>query len=75
VYFIGDRFGRLVRGSKKVLPYQEFWVFRRCARPGAAWRLQAIQQSHESNRLAAENHVTGLRDLGACQAGDGVILL
>jgi hypothetical protein len=57
VYFVNERNGAFLRGSQKVIPYQEFWVFRR---HGEAWRLVTIDRSHDSDRLAAANRVDGM---------------
>lgn len=54
VYFVHEDTNAFLRGSRQVGLYQEFWTFRR---PESAWRLQTIEQSHESGRLRAENHV------------------
>ena len=72
VYFVSDRTGAFLRGSQKVIPYQEFWVFGRC---GESWRLVKIERSHESNRLEAANRVDGLSDLERRNAEEGVICI
>jgi Tim44-like domain len=54
VYFVNEVTSAFLRGSGQVGLYQEFWTFRR---QECAWRLQTIEQSHESGRLQAENHV------------------
>jgi predicted lipid-binding transport protein (Tim44 family) len=72
VYFVNERSGVFLRGSQKVLPYQEFWVFRR---HGDAWRLVTIDRSHESSRLEAANRVDGMTDVDQRNAEEGVIAL
>jgi hypothetical protein len=72
VYFVNDRTGAFLRGSQTVIPYQEFWVFRR---HGAAWRLQSIDRSHASGRLEAANRVDGMTDVDRRNAENGVIVL
>ncbi len=54
VYFVHEGTNAFLRGSHKVGLYQEFWTFRR---QESAWRLHAIEQSHELDRLRAENEV------------------
>ena len=54
VYFVHEVTNAFLRGSQQVGLYQEFWTFRRHE---SAWRLRTIEQSHESGRLRAENHV------------------
>jgi predicted lipid-binding transport protein (Tim44 family) len=72
VYFVGAVSGIYLRGDRHGRAYQEFWVFRR---QGDGWRLQAIERSHESQRLAADNRVAGMKaaELGNHQSG--VIML
>jgi predicted lipid-binding transport protein (Tim44 family) len=72
VYFINERTEAFSHGSSKVLPYQEFWVFRR---QGAQWRLHDIERSHQSERLHAANQVAGLSDVDRRNAEEGVICL
>ena len=72
VFFVDERNGAFLRGSQKVIPYQEFWVFRR---HGESWRLVTIDRSHDSDRLMAANHVDGMTDLERCNAEEGVIAL
>src|SRR5262249_44740531 len=50
VYFVREWTGAFLRGSRDVIPYQEFRTFRR---HGAGWRLQTIERSHESDLPAA----------------------
>ena len=69
VSFVHDRTGAFLRGSQKVVPYQEFWIFRR---QGDTWRLQAIEQSHESDRLQAANRVATMTDENLRNAVDGL---
>jgi hypothetical protein len=57
VYFVNDRDGSYTRGSRSPGLFQEFWVFRR---QGERWLLQAIERTHQSDRLQAANHVVGL---------------
>jgi hypothetical protein len=71
-YFVDDRNGAFLRGSQKVIPYQEFWVFRRS---GAAWRLQAIDRSDASHRLETANRVDGMTEVDQRNAENGVIVL
>jgi predicted lipid-binding transport protein (Tim44 family) len=54
VYFVRASTGQFVRGSQKVIPYQEFWTFRR---DGDVWRVQAIEQGDEAGPLAEPNRV------------------
>jgi predicted lipid-binding transport protein (Tim44 family) len=56
-YFVDDRYGTYTRGSRDPGLFQEFWVFHR---QGERWRLDAIERTHESDRLRADNHVAGL---------------
>jgi predicted lipid-binding transport protein (Tim44 family) len=56
VYFVSYGLQTFRHGSTKILPYQEFWVFRR---DGTGWRLEAIEQSQKSDRLEAANRVDG----------------
>jgi predicted lipid-binding transport protein (Tim44 family) len=72
VYFVNERREAFTRGLSKVLPYQEFWVFRR---QGAQWRLHDIERSHQSKRLHAANKVGGLTDVDRRNAEEGVICL
>jgi predicted lipid-binding transport protein (Tim44 family) len=72
VYYIDERTGGFARGSNVVLPYQEFWVFRR---HGEAWRLHDIERSHLSNRLSADNEVAGMTDVDRRNAEENVICL
>jgi predicted lipid-binding transport protein (Tim44 family) len=72
VYFVNEGSGKLLRGSLKVIPYQEFWVFRR---NGHSWRLEAIDRSDESDRLTAANDVSGMTDQDRRNAEEGVIAL
>jgi hypothetical protein len=72
VYFVNDRNGAFLGGSQKILPYQEFWIFRR---HGQAWRLATIDRSHDSDRLMAANYVEGMKDLDRSNAEEGVIAL
>jgi predicted lipid-binding transport protein (Tim44 family) len=46
-YFVHEETGAYVRGSREVLPYQEFWVFRR---RGDAWRLRTIDRDPLDHR-------------------------
>ena len=57
-----------------MVPYQEFWVFQR---RGDAWRLQTIEQSHESDRLEAANRVAGMTDVDVrnAEAGEGRVFV
>jgi hypothetical protein len=71
VYFVRDRNGAFLRGSQKVIPYQEFWIFRR---HGDRWQLASIDR-HESDRLEAANRVDGMRDVDRRNAEQGVIVL
>jgi hypothetical protein len=71
VYFVSDRTGAYLRGSQKVIPYQEFWVFRRS---GERWQLVGIERS-ESTRLQAANLVDGMTDVDRRNAEDGVVVL
>jgi predicted lipid-binding transport protein (Tim44 family) len=59
VYFVHEGTGAFQSGSLQVLPYQEFWVFRR---DGEAWKLHAIERSHLSSRLRAPNRVEGMAE-------------
>jgi predicted lipid-binding transport protein (Tim44 family) len=68
VYFVNERNRAFLRGSQKVIPYQEFWVFRR---QGETWRLVTIERSHDSDRLNAANHIDGMTDLDRCNAEQG----
>jgi predicted lipid-binding transport protein (Tim44 family) len=72
VYFCNDRSGAFLRGSPKVIPYQEFWVFRR---HGDLWRLVSINRSHDWTRLEAANRVDAMTDLERQNAEEGVIVL
>jgi predicted lipid-binding transport protein (Tim44 family) len=72
VYFCDDRHGAFLRGSHKVIPYQEFWVFRR---HGNLWRLVSIDRSHDWTRLEAANRVDSMTDLERRNAEEGVIVL
>jgi hypothetical protein len=72
VYFVDDRTGAYIRGERRYKWFQEFWVF---CRQGDAWRLYAIERSHESTRLRAENRVAGIRDAEPRTAQQGVIIL
>jgi predicted lipid-binding transport protein (Tim44 family) len=68
VYFVDAVSGIYLRGDRHGRAYQEFWVFRR---QGDGWRLQAIERSHESQRLAADNRVASMTaaELGNHQSG------
>jgi hypothetical protein len=59
VYFVDDRTNAHTRGPRESRRFQEFWAFRR---QDNRWRLQAIEQSHESDRLEADNHVAELTE-------------
>jgi predicted lipid-binding transport protein (Tim44 family) len=72
VYFVHEQTGAYVRGSQKLLPYQEFWVFRR---RDDIWLLHAIELSHESNRLETANSVTGIEAVDLQNATAGIISL
>jgi predicted lipid-binding transport protein (Tim44 family) len=52
VYFIDERTGLYTCGSRSLEWFQEFWTFRR---QGDRWLLQAIERSHESDRLQRAN--------------------
>ncbi len=54
VYFVHEVTNAFLRGAHHLGLYQEFWIFRR---EESRWRLLTIEQSHESNRLRAENRV------------------
>jgi predicted lipid-binding transport protein (Tim44 family) len=54
VYFVNEVTSAFLRSSRQVGLYQEFWTFRRHE---SAWRLRTIEQSHESDRLQAENQI------------------
>jgi hypothetical protein len=56
-YFVNDRNGNYTRGPRSPRRYQEFWVFRR---QGERWLLDAIEPTHESDRLRAANNVACL---------------
>jgi hypothetical protein len=71
-YFVDDRTGAFLRGSQKVIPYQEFWIFRRYDN---GWRLQTIDRSHASDRLEAANRVDGMTEVDQRNAENGVIVL
>jgi predicted lipid-binding transport protein (Tim44 family) len=71
VYFCDDRHGAFLRGSQKVIPYQEYWVFRRY---GDLWRLVSIDRS-DWNRLEAANRVDSMTDVDLRNAEEGVIAL
>jgi hypothetical protein len=71
-YFVNDRTGAFLRGSQKVIPYQEFWIFRRYDN---GWRLQTIDRSHASDRLQAANRVDGMTEVDRRNAENGVIVL
>jgi predicted lipid-binding transport protein (Tim44 family) len=58
VYFVAERTGAFLRGAQQARLYQEFWTFRQQEN---AWRLQAIERSHVSNRLRWPNRVEGQR--------------
>jgi predicted lipid-binding transport protein (Tim44 family) len=68
VYFVNEMTGAYLRGDRQGRAYQEFWVFRR---QGDVWRLQAIERSHESNRLAAENRIAGMTAGELCNHQEG----
>jgi predicted lipid-binding transport protein (Tim44 family) len=72
VYFVHERTGAFLHGSHKILPYQEFWIFRRY---GEGWRLQVIDRSHESDRLEAANRVDGMTEVDRRNTEEGVIVL
>jgi predicted lipid-binding transport protein (Tim44 family) len=72
VYSCDDRHGAFLRGSHKVIPYQEFWVFRR---HGDLWRLVSIDRSYDWAPLEAANRVDAMTDLERRNAEDGVIAL
>jgi hypothetical protein len=72
VYFVKERSGYFLRGSPKVIPYQEFWVFRRYE---GGWRLEAIERSDESDRLTAANDVSGMTERERRNTEEGVIVL
>jgi hypothetical protein len=72
VYFVDAVSGAYRRGDRRGRTYQEFWVFRR---QGDAWRLQAIERSERSNRLAAENQIAGMTAAELRNAQEGVIML
>jgi predicted lipid-binding transport protein (Tim44 family) len=59
VYFVDDRTGRYVRGNRRPILFQEFWVFRR---HGNGWRLWQIEPSYHWGRLEAANHVEELSE-------------
>jgi predicted lipid-binding transport protein (Tim44 family) len=71
-FLANDTSGALVRGTQAPRQFQEFWVFRR---QGEAWRLDAIERSHESTRLAAPNAVAGMSEAELRNIQDNVILL
>ena len=51
--FMDEATGAYVRGSRKLLPYQEFWVF---GRRGDIWRLRTIDRDpldHQGLRIGA----------------------
>jgi hypothetical protein len=54
VSFVHHLTGQFLRGSHTVGLYQEFWVFQGSE---DVWRLESIERTHESARLAAENRV------------------
>jgi predicted lipid-binding transport protein (Tim44 family) len=68
VYFVRAFNGTFVRGSQKVIPYQEFWTFRR---DGGVWRLQAIAQSDEARPLAEPNRVPERAEVGSAAVPKG----
>jgi hypothetical protein len=72
VYFVHERTEAFLRGSQKVIPYQEFWVFRR---QDDGWRLLTIDRSDDSERLHAVNHVDGMTEVDRSNAEQGVIAL
>jgi hypothetical protein len=72
VYFVNERSRAYLRGSQTVIPYQEFWIFRRY---NDSWRLETIDRSHESDRLTAANNVGGMTDRERRNAEDGVLVL
>jgi hypothetical protein len=59
VYFVDDRTQAYSRGLRSPTWFQEFWTFRR---QGTGWRLQEIEQSHQSDRLERPNVVAELTD-------------
>jgi hypothetical protein len=46
-YFVDEATGAYVHGSRKILTYQEFWVF---ARRGNTWRLRTIDRDQVDHR-------------------------
>ena len=71
-YWCNDRDGAFLHGSRSLIPYQEYWVFRRC---GNRWRLASIERSHESTRLETVNCVDRMTEVERRNAEDGVIAL
>jgi hypothetical protein len=72
VYFVDDRTGAYTRGERQYKCFQELWVF---CRQGDAWRLCAIERSHASDRLRAENRVAGMTDAELRNVQRGVMML
>ncbi len=52
-YYVDDRSGDYRGGSHKVIPFQEFWTFRR---HGDGWRLHLIERNH-STQLDTPNYL------------------
>jgi hypothetical protein len=71
VYFVDDRTGKYTRGLQRSTWFQEFWTFRR---QGDGWRLAQIEQSHESDRLEAANHVAELTERQLRNAQEAITL-
>jgi hypothetical protein len=46
-YFVGEATGAYVHGSRKILVYQEYWVF---GRRGDTWRLRTIDRDQRDHR-------------------------
>jgi hypothetical protein len=71
-FFVDDRTGGYRRGLRRQTWFQEFWAF---CRRGDAWQLHAIEESHQSDRLHAENRVAGMTDAELRNAQRGVVML
>jgi predicted lipid-binding transport protein (Tim44 family) len=53
IYFVNDIY-TYIGGPREQRRFQEFWIFRR---QSDSWKLQAIEQSRQSDRLESENRV------------------
>jgi hypothetical protein len=59
IYFVDDRTNLYTRGQQSPSWFQEFWTFRR---QKDGWKLLAIEESHQSNRLEIANQVADLTE-------------